>query len=117
MVHENLDPANGGLTAPQGKVMTVGPRGGMKYDTAIDSTSMMQPPSGGGHPPTYVIIGPGVDMAFFRKDGGFDIRYNGPYCEEAISMAKAMAKSGSKFKEIIDELCKEFNCKIQNEDK
>ena len=116
-MHENVTQSDG-ITAPDGKILTVGPKGGLKYDSAIDAISArmkLNRPTN-SHPPTYVIIGPGVDMAFFRKDGGFDIRYNGPYCEEAISMAKAMAKSGSKFKEIIDELCKEFNCKIQNED-
>jgi len=99
-----------------GMAAKVGPRGGVRYDTnrnANISGKQMNGEEGNDHPPTYVIQGPGVDMAFFRKDGGFDIRYAGPYCDEAIELAKVMLDSQKySFRETIDYLCKEFNCAI-----
>lgn len=108
-----------GTDAKDSEAVKVGPRGGMRYSTNKVNIRKRRNVSIGKdlHPPTYKIEGPGVEMAFFRTGGGFTCKYNGPYTEEAVSIAKEMLSSKMyDFKEVIDFLCKEFNCRIVNED-
>lgn len=108
-----------GSDIPADKPVMMGPRGGMKYDSALHSKVNMESATNNIEadfkPPTYIIVGPGVDMAFFRVDGGFSVKHKGLYCGEAIELAKTLASADYSFKEIIDELCKEFNCHIVDE--
>ena len=89
--------------APKGNPIRAGGRGGLYYqDTGGDRNV---PPR--GKPlvkPDHIASGPGYDIGFFKKSGGFRVRYKGPNAEPVLKKIKSYLDKGISIEESISKI-------------
>ena len=83
--------------APKGNPIRAGGRGGLYYqDTGGDRNGVVKP--------DYVASGPGYDIGFFKKSGGFRVRYKGPNAEPVLKKIKSYLDKGISIEESISKI-------------
>ena len=89
--------------APKGNPIRAGGRGGLYYqDTGGEKNGKPK-----GKPvvkPDYVASGPGYDIGFFKKSGGFRVRYKGPNAEPVLKKIKSYLDKGISIEESISKI-------------
>ena len=85
--------------APKGNPIRAGGRGGLYYqDTGGEKNGKP------GVKPDYVASGPGYDIGFFKKSGGFRVRYKGPNAEPVLKKIKSYLDKGISIEESISKI-------------
>lgn len=92
--------------APKGNAVRAGGRGGLYYqDTGGEKDGKSKgKPKGSGSNPDYVASGPGYDIGFFKKSGGFRVRYKGPNAEPVLKKIKSYLDKGISIEESISKI-------------